>query len=110
MGSSISPHDTLGSRLTVALAHGGLKYKEAGQLAGLRSADSLVGQIARGENDNPTAATLIAIAGLLGVTVDWLLRGVGPPPKRRQVQEAVARARAGGPVGHGRRKSMSRAS
>lgn len=54
---------------------------------------SLVSHIERGEVQIPRGNTLERIASVLGVTLDWLISGVGGDPDPKCVKEAVQRAR-----------------
>lgn len=80
---------TLGQRLRDARTARGLRVGELAALCKLPPDDkgeprnvgpSHIAQIEGGKKDNPTAETAVALATALGCSLDWLLRGEGPPP------------------------------
>src|SRR3990167_5017848 len=71
----VPPPDEIRDRLRRARALAGLHAHELGALAGL--AEAHVGAIERGTIARPSAATLSAIARVLGVSLDWLIDGRG---------------------------------
>lgn len=81
----------------------GLRLQEARKLADLpaRELDRLAktteghaSLIESGVVDNMKLNTLGKLAGVLGVTMGWLIDGAGKPPTARSVQVAVDAARA----------------
>lgn len=57
-----------------------------------------VSAIESGRNKNPSADTLRPIAEVLGISLDWLIRGIGPAPTERAVKKAVEAARRTAPT------------
>jgi transcriptional regulator with XRE-family HTH domain len=74
------------------LAEPQLSARELDRLAGLHQGH--VWAIENGHRPNIETDTCIALARVLGVSLDWLLTGDAPGPKRADVTEAVNRARA----------------
>lgn len=83
---------SLSTRLRASIALAGLDFQTLDNLAGLTSGHT--GQIARGSNARPTGETLVALAIVLGTSVEWLVRGRGAAPTPKRAREAVAEARA----------------
>jgi len=50
--------------------------------------------IETGRRPSIEAKTAVALAEVLGASLDWLLKGTGQAPSERRVRESVARARA----------------
>lgn len=69
-----------------------LSSRELSELAEL--ADTHVRLIERGERLAPSVETISRLACVLGVSLDWLIRGDGPEPTAEHVRAAVERARA----------------
>jgi len=67
--------------------------RELDRLAGLTPCHTSL--IESGRRPNPESDTLRAIATTLGVSLDWLVLGVGDPPRAEDVRAAVERARGG---------------
>lgn len=65
------PEGTLARRLHQARERAGLSRREAAERADLSV--HYWDRLERGERDNPTAEVLIAIAGVLKVSADYLL-------------------------------------
>ena len=82
----------LGVRLRSVRELAGLSARELAVLANL--APSLVGHIELGRVQHPRAETLAELARVLGVSLDWLIRGEGDGPSTDCVQAAVAGARS----------------
>jgi len=84
--------DLLGSRLraTRALVPD-LSAKELDRLAALSPGHTTM--IELGYRPRVEARTALALADVLGISLDWLLRGSGRSPSPRTVRAAVARAR-----------------
>lgn len=70
---------------------GSLGNRELDRLAGL--AEGHTWAIETGARTNAEARTVAAIAGVLGVSLDWLVAGHGRAPSARTVRAAVAVAR-----------------
>lgn len=49
--------------------------------------------IESGQRPNPTAKTVTAIAGVLGVPVGWLVSGAKPVPNQKQIVTGALEAR-----------------
>lgn len=85
--------ESLSSRLRVAREAGGISARELDRLARGRS-DGLAAQIESGRKPSPEASTAGEYARALGVSLDWLISGIGQPPSEKKVRAAVAAARA----------------
>ena len=84
---------TIATRLSHAIALSGLDYEAIDNLAGTSSGH--VGQIARGARKRPSASTIVAIAAVLGITAEWLVKGgKNAAPTADSVLAAVEAARA----------------
>lgn len=81
----------LGDRIARARALVRLSAAELGELAGM--SDAVVGMIETDRRKTPAATTVSKIAGVLGVSSDWLISGIGDEPTKEQVSTAVALAR-----------------
>jgi transcriptional regulator with XRE-family HTH domain len=86
----------------------GVRLQETRELAGLaaRELDRLVDTteghaslIESGVVRNVTLETASKLAGVLGVSLDWLVRGTGRAPSARSVRQAVELARGTPAVG-----------
>lgn len=86
-------NSTLSFRLRTAREMGGLSALGLSRLAGLPSGGH-VGLIEAAKRPNPSTKTLLAIAGTLGVSIDWLVTGEGPGPDPEHVKRTVAAKRA----------------
>ena len=75
--------------MAAALALG---TRELDRLAGL--GEGHVSMIETGRRPSIEARTAVALAEVLGASLDWLLKGTGQAPSERRVRESVARARA----------------
>jgi transcriptional regulator with XRE-family HTH domain len=83
----------MGERLREAREMAGLKQRELDRLASLCGGH--VWQIESGRRDrNPTLSTLDRLATALGLRLDWLVHGKGPPPKPDEVARAALKAAA----------------
>lgn len=71
---------------------GGLSQRELSLLAGLNG--SHVGLIEQGRVTEPGGATMAKLAEVFGVSLDWLVLGVGAAPRPEQVVASVEAARA----------------
>lgn len=80
---------TLPQRLKYARGLSGFSGRRLGELAGV-SAGYIIG-VERGRWKDPGTDALQRIAGVLGVTFDWLLKG-GDPPLAEGIRHAVADA------------------
>lgn len=85
--------DTLGKRLLRLRLRSGLSVSELARYAGLKST-AHVGLIERGERRDVAASTALALARVLGSTVEWLVAGLGQEPTDAQVRAAVAQLTA----------------
>lgn len=73
---------TLSDRLKIARAAAGIdSARQLSRRAGL--ADGHVAMFERGVLDDGSAKTLARLADVLGVSLDWLVRGIGEGPKPR---------------------------
>jgi len=90
---------TLGMRKPSGI---GLRLREARTVAAVsareldRLADTTEGHtslIESGVVQNANAETLAKLAAVLGVSLDWLVTGSGPPPSSRVVRAAIIAAR-----------------
>ena len=70
----------------------GMSARELSRLAGLPS-HTHVAWIESAPKGAMKVRTAVAIAGVLGCSLDWLLIGRGKAPSSRAVRAAVARAR-----------------
>jgi transcriptional regulator with XRE-family HTH domain len=86
------PPSDLSGRLEFARKSGGLSSRRLSALAGI--AQAAAGMIERGVVPTPTTETVVKIANVLGVTLDWLIAGVGPEPEPEAIRAAVAAAEA----------------
>lgn len=71
--SSLLLMTPLAKRLSEVRVSRGLSRRSLSLQAGLT--DSVVGQIERGDIADPSTSALSAIAGVLGVSIDWLVNG-----------------------------------
>lgn len=67
-----------------------LSSRELSRLA--RVSPSVVNHIERGRSEMPGFETLVALADLLGASVDWLATGRGEAPTQEQAQAAIDHA------------------
>ncbi len=79
----------LGKRVAEARALGGISAHHLDDLAGLKHGH--VSMIESGAKQDVVGKTLDALAGALGVSPTWLLRGGEPAPTERVVRRAVNR-------------------
>lgn len=70
--------DTLPQRLAFARGAAGLNRTALATKAGLNA--SHVRLIEEGHREDPTGTTLAKLSEALGVSLDWLVRGVGEGP------------------------------
>jgi HTH-type transcriptional regulator, cell division transcriptional repressor len=88
-----SHDESIGDRLKRARSIvADLPASELSELAGLGT--SHAGMIERGDVKTPSGLVLVKLASVLGVSVEWLVQGVGPEPKAKRVAAAIERARA----------------
>lgn len=85
--------DSLQARLKWAREVAGLSARALSELAGLHP--SHVGLVERGgpRRDTVDARTLLAIADVLGVSMDWLFAGKGTRPSPDAISHAVQKRR-----------------
>jgi transcriptional regulator with XRE-family HTH domain len=69
----------------------GLSQRELSRLAGV--AEGAVWFIETQPDRRTDAWLLDRVASVLGVSLDWLVRGIGPEPTADAIREAVAAAR-----------------
>lgn len=69
-----------------------LGCRELDRLAGL--AEGHVSMIETGRRPNLEMSTATALVRVLGVSLDWLVSGVGPTPSARSVRMSVEAARS----------------
>jgi transcriptional regulator with XRE-family HTH domain len=77
----------LGDRLREARSLAGISGRRLDALAELRAGH--VASIEAGRRPNIEAKTAMSLARVLGVTLDWLLTGVGDEPTELSVRRAV---------------------
>jgi transcriptional regulator with XRE-family HTH domain len=82
----------LGNRLRDARERGELSARELCLLSGVTV--SVAAMIERGHIHRPGVDNLAAFARTLGVSLDWLVLGVGDEPTTDQIRKAVEEARA----------------
>lgn len=82
----------LAKRLEHARTLGRLSARELDRLAGL--GEGHVSMIETGRRPSIEAKTASALAEVLGVSLDWLIAGVGAEPRPRRVVASVEAARA----------------
>lgn len=83
--------ETLGSRLLYARELTGISSRELDRLAG--TTEGHASMIERGERPRIEVATADKMAIVLGLSLDWLVRGAGRRPTKRHVVAAVEQAR-----------------
>lgn len=83
---------TMLDRLRSTRLRAGLSAGEFSRLAGLTR--SHVGLVEAGTIKDIGTITASALAGVLGCSLDWLVRGEGEPPSDAELAAAVAAARA----------------
>jgi transcriptional regulator with XRE-family HTH domain len=83
---------TMGDRIVWARALAQVSGSELARLSGL--ARSHVQLLESGARSTPQTDTALALARVLGVSLDWLVRGIGPEPTADAIREAIAAARA----------------
>jgi transcriptional regulator with XRE-family HTH domain len=83
--------ETMCWRLKEVRALAGITAIELDNLAG--TSRGHVSMIEAGNKSNLETRTVVSIAKVLGLSLDWLLLGVGAAPSRSKVLTAVARAR-----------------
>jgi transcriptional regulator with XRE-family HTH domain len=81
----------IGDRIARTRALIRLSAAELGELAGMSR--GVVGMIETNKRPDPGANTVAAIAAVLGVSSDWLIKGIGVDPTKEQVAAAVDTAR-----------------
>lgn len=82
----------VGSRIRQLREVAGLSARSLSRLAGLRSPGH-VASLESGTFSTARPPTLVAIADVLGASLDWLIHGRGKPPTAKEVRAAVERAR-----------------
>lgn len=87
---------SLSERLRQVRLIGGLGCRELDRLAGL--GEGHVSMIETGKRPNIESRIAAALADVLGLSLDWLVRGLGPNPSAKRVRAAVERARAAAAV------------
>lgn len=87
------PRDSVGSRLRVARERAGISARELDRLARSKS-DGLAAKVEKGERPNIEASTAAEYARTLGVSLDWLINGIGAHPSARRIRSAVEAAKA----------------
>ena len=83
---------SIAERVRSAREASGLSQRSLSTLAGLST--GAVNLIESGDRESPAAATLAGIAGVLGITLDWLVSGIGDEPKAEAIRGAAARAQS----------------
>lgn len=82
----------LAKRLERLRGFAGISARKLSMLAGM--SHSALGQLLRGDHDGLKAESAAALADVLGVTLEYLLRGEGREPGENAVRAAVADAEA----------------
>lgn len=82
---------SLAARLRWAAKQGRVSQRELAGLADI--SPSAPGAILRGEAPNPQVGTVEALASVLGISLDWVVKGIGPEPTAEQIRAAVEAAR-----------------
>lgn len=80
----------VGRTLKAAREAAGLKARELDRLAGITEGHTSF--IENGKIANPSTDTARALAHVLGLSLDYLLSGVGSPPTEGEIRTAVASA------------------
>jgi transcriptional regulator with XRE-family HTH domain len=70
----------------------GLSQRELSRLIG--QSETYVGQVESGEISSPTVRVATDIASTLGLSLDWLLTGLGRAPSKTHVRSSVDKRRA----------------
>ena len=84
------PYQGLARRLRHVVRGTGLDISSVGPLAGLGA--SHLSMIVRGKVKNPTFQTLHKICTTYGVSIEWLMTGVGKAPELSDIRAAAGRA------------------
>lgn len=82
---------TVGQRLKETRTLSGLSTKEVDKLAGISPGHTWT--LEKAETASAEAKTLNAVCVVLGLSLDYLVRGEGEPPTKEQIDAAVATAR-----------------
>jgi transcriptional regulator with XRE-family HTH domain len=82
----------LGKRLNLVRGYAGLSGRRLGELAGLSS--HYVSGVEASRWRDPRSEPLRRLAHILGISLDWLLSGLGAPPEPGVVQAAAKSAEA----------------
>jgi transcriptional regulator with XRE-family HTH domain len=85
--------DTLGKRLLRLRTKAGVGVSDLAKIAGLKS-PSHIGLIERGVRKDIAASTALALARVLGASVEWLVSGEGDEPSEAVVKAAIGTAQA----------------
>lgn len=80
----------IGERLRKARLLGGLSTRDLDSMSGMAAGHTSM--IETGRRNNLEVRTATSIANVLGLTLDWLLRGAGASPTKESVEAAIARA------------------
>lgn len=94
----------LQDRLNHLIDLSGATEREVASLSGL--SPQAINFLGSGSRDNPTLKTLRGIAGVFGVSLDWLANGVGPAPERSSIERSFAEARRA----HAEKQALAEAS
>ena len=82
---------TVAARVRWAREKAGVSARELARLAGL-DAETHVSAIEANEARDVRASVGVALAHVLGVSVDWLLAGIGDTPDETRIRTAVIAA------------------
>lgn len=82
----------MGERIVQARACARVSGSELSRLCGL--ARSHIQLLESGARSAPQTDTILALAETLGVSLDWLVRGIGEEPDPEHIRAAVDAARA----------------
>jgi transcriptional regulator with XRE-family HTH domain len=85
---------SLPERLRWAREIAGISQRHLSKLAGLKSEQHVRLIEVSEKPQNLGIETVSALAGALGVTIDWLHNGIGPEPTAEAIRESVAAAQA----------------
>lgn len=81
----------IGSRLKAARELGGISARELDRLAGLSEGYSAM--IESGARPDPGSNVSRQLAATLGLSLDWLISGIGPSPTAKTAVAAIAKCR-----------------
>jgi transcriptional regulator with XRE-family HTH domain len=83
-------NSSIATRLAAAIVASGESANRIGTIAG--ASPGYVRLLIRGARRQPSAEALGRVAAVLGVSIEWLVMGAGPPPTEEHIRASVARA------------------